>query len=90
MTHLTLLATRVIVWMADPTPTAPPAYEGDPNLITPGVVGFAVTFLIALAAVLLAVSMVRRVRRVTYRAEVREELEAEAAGREPGADEPQK
>lgn len=80
MTALTLLATRAIVWIADPTPSPYPAYEGDENLITPGVIGFIVTFLVAAATVLLLVDMVRRIRRVRYRAEVREKLEAEAAG----------
>lgn len=63
----------------DPTPSPVPAYEGDPNLITPGVIGFAITFLIAVATVLLLIDMTRRVRRVRYREEVREKLAAEAA-----------
>ena len=81
MTSLTLLATNAILWLAtpDPTPSPMPAFEGDPNLITPGVVGFAVTFFIAVATVLLIVDMNRRVRRVRYRAEVQEKLEAEQA-----------
>ncbi|MCU1439073.1 MAG: hypothetical protein JWP85_70 [Rhodoglobus sp.] len=64
--------------LAAPTPTPGPAYDGDPNLITPGVIGFAITFLIAVATVLLLLDMTRRVRRVRYRAEIREELDAEA------------
>lgn len=51
----------------------------DPDSVTPGIVGFIVTFLIALVTLLLVIDMVRRVRRVNYRAQVREELEAEAA-----------
>ncbi|MCU1578769.1 MAG: hypothetical protein JWP19_973 [Rhodoglobus sp.] len=69
--------TRVIVWLADPSPSPSSAYTGDENLITPGVVGFAVTFLIALATVFLLIDMSRRMRRVRYRSEVREQLEAE-------------
>ena len=70
---------RIIVWAADPTPSPLPAYDGDPNLITPGVIGFVVTFLIAVATVLLLLDMTRRVRRVRYREEVREKLAAEEA-----------
>jgi large-conductance mechanosensitive channel len=69
-----------IVWLADPTPSPIPAFEGDVNLVTPGVVGFIVTFLIAVATVFLVVDMVRRVRRVRYRAEVQAQLDAEGSG----------
>jgi hypothetical protein len=68
---------RVIVWLADPSPSPSSAYTGDENLITPGVIGFAVTFLIALATVLLLIDMSRRMRRVRYRSEIREQLETE-------------
>ncbi|MDO7881263.1 hypothetical protein [Antiquaquibacter soli] len=73
----------LILWMLDPTPSPLPAYEGDPNLVTPGVVGFAVTFIIAVATVLLVIDMTRRVRRIRYRAEVTEQLEAERSASEP-------
>ena len=53
--------------------------EFDPNTVTPGVIGFVITFLVALATVLLVVDMTRRVRRTRYRAEVREQLERERA-----------
>jgi hypothetical protein len=81
MTSLTLLATEAIMWLAtpEPTPSPLPAYEGDPNLITPGVVGFAVTFFIAIATVLLIIDMNRRIRRVRYREEIQEKLKAEQA-----------
>ncbi|WP_291038676.1 hypothetical protein [Herbiconiux sp.] len=60
----------------------------DPDQVTPGVVGFIATFFVAAVTVLLVIDMVRRVRRVTYRAQVREQLEAEArdaAAAEAGA-----
>jgi hypothetical protein len=57
------------------TPTPPPDF--DPTSVTPTWVGFAITFLVAAAAVLLIMDMVRRVRRVRYRGEIREQLEAE-------------
>ena len=71
------LATRLILWTADPTPEPVPGYTGDPNLISPGVLGFIMTFVVALATVLLVIDMTRRMRRVRYRAEVREKLAAE-------------
>ena len=75
-----VLASYVIVWLADPTPTPTPGeFTGDANAVTPGVVGFIVTFLIAAITVLLILDMTRRVRRVRYRAEVQEKLAAEAA-----------
>ncbi len=51
----------------------------DPNTVTPGVIGFLATFGLALAVVLLAFDMVRRVRRTRYRAEIGEQLDAEEA-----------
>ncbi|MBG6054830.1 hypothetical protein IWX81_001220 [Salinibacterium sp. CAN_S4] len=87
---MTIFDSLATVW-ADTTPTPLPAYEGDVNLITPGVVGFAVTFVIAIATVLLLVDMTRRVRKVRYRGEIREQLAIEqaeqalaAADAEPG------
>jgi hypothetical protein len=61
-----------------PVPTLP-AYTGDPDLISPTWVGFALTFLVAAATILLLIDMTRRVRRVRYRGEVNERLDAEAA-----------
>jgi uncharacterized membrane protein YcjF (UPF0283 family) len=51
----------------------------DPNSVTPGTIGFIMTFAVGIAVVLLIIDMVRRIRRVNYRAQVRQELEAEAA-----------
>jgi hypothetical protein len=64
--------------LAAATPTPTPISE---EQVTPGVAGFFITFVVALAATLLIVDMVRRVRRVRYRSEVRERLEEEL--REP-------
>jgi hypothetical protein len=65
--------------LAIPSPTPPPDYTGDPNLITPGVWGFIAIFLIAVVTVLLIIDMNRRIRRSRYREEVRIQLEAEQA-----------
>lgn len=51
--------------------------EFDPNQVTPGVWGFVATFLVMVVVVLLILDMVRRIRRVNYRAEVRRQLEVE-------------
>jgi hypothetical protein len=73
---------------ATPTPGPIPGYAGDEDLVTPTWVGFVMTFVVALATVLLLVDMTRRVRRTRYRGEIREKLEAEAeaaAGTATGA-----
>jgi len=71
------ITARGIVAIADPTPTPAPGFTGDPNLISPGIAGFLVTAFVAVATVLLILDMTRRIRRVRYRAEVRERLESE-------------
>jgi hypothetical protein len=58
-----------------------PPIEVDPVLVTPGVIGFVVTFLVAMGSLVLILDMVRRVRRVRYRAEIAERLDAEAAAK---------
>lgn len=58
-----------------PTPTVPADFNLD--TVTPGWIGFAITFLVVLVTVFLIMDMVRRIRRVRYRAEVREKLEDE-------------
>lgn len=70
------------LWLVAPSPSPLPAFDGDPDMVTPGVLGFVVTFLIAIATVLLVIDMVRRIRRIRYRDEVREQLEAERAERD--------
>jgi hypothetical protein len=58
--------------------------EFDPNTVTPGIWGFVVTFLLMVVVVLLILDMVRRIRRTNYRAQVREQLDAEARDAELG------
>jgi hypothetical protein len=70
-------------------PTAQPL-PFDPNQVTPGWIGFAVTALIAIAVIVLLWDFNRRVRRINDRADVKERIEAELAARdapraEPGA-----
>ena len=61
--------------VATPSPTANPAE----TYSSPGTIGFIFTFLVAGVAVVLILDMVRRMRRVRYREEIREKLAAEAA-----------
>nr|WP_246335578.1 hypothetical protein [Microcella alkalica] len=63
----------------DPGDPLIPPIEVDPNLVTPGIAGFIAIALVTIAAILLVIDMSRRVRRVRYRGEVREQLEAERA-----------
>lgn len=63
-----------------PTPTPPPGFTGDPNLVSPGVIGFVVIFLIAAATVLLVVDMTRRIRRMRYRQEAQDKIAEELTG----------
>lgn len=56
-----------------------PSIEIDPNLVTPGVSGFIATAVVTIVVVLLIVDMMRRMRRVRYRGEIRERLAAEQA-----------
>lgn len=61
------------------TPMPTPSMTVAPEAVTPGFVGFAVIVVIVIAVILLIWDMNRRIRRVRYREEVREELDAEEA-----------
>ncbi|HEY4225425.1 MAG TPA: hypothetical protein VGM70_06395 [Pseudolysinimonas sp.] len=61
------------------TPSPAPSPNVDQDLVTPGVWGFAITALVMIAVILLIIDMVRRMRRLNYRAEIRQRLEGEAA-----------
>ncbi len=71
---MTILA-AILAATPSPTPTLDPAE----TFYSPGTIGFLLTFFVAGAAVLLIFDMVRRVRRVRYRAEIQEKLAAEAS-----------
>lgn len=55
-----------------------PPIEVDPNLVTPGAVGFIATFVVGIGVLLLLLDMTRRIRRVRYRAEISERLDGES------------
>ena len=69
-----------LVLAVTPSPSPPPQF--DENQVTPGPWGFVITFAIAGIVVFLVIDMVRRVRRVNYRAEIDERLQAEVAERD--------
>ena len=60
-------------------PSPSPSPHLDANLVSPGVWGFTITALIMVAVIVLIIDMVRRMRRVNYRAEIRQRLADEAA-----------
>ncbi len=74
---------------ATPSPLPTPSLrEGiSEDQITPGLWGFIMTAFFVLATTLLIVDMVRRIRRVRYRAQVEEERLAAAAAADVAADE---
>jgi hypothetical protein len=71
----------IMVTAATPSPTTDPAN----TFFSPGTVGFLFTFLVVVGTIALIFDMTRRVRRVRYRAEIQEKLEAErlAAAEQP-------
>jgi hypothetical protein len=72
---------------AVPTPAPTPTSNVDADAVTPGVWGFVVTAAIGVLVILLIVDMIRRLRRLNYRAQIRARLEAEqAAGAGPARD----
>ena len=76
---MTLLVNDVlltVVLAATPDP------DFDPNTVTPGVVGFLLFLFVAAATLLLCLDVVRRIRRTTYRAEIKARLDAELAARD--------
>jgi uncharacterized protein HemY len=77
----------VLRWLPAVTPAPTPTSTVDENLVTPGVWGFVAIAAIVVVVILLLIDMTRRVRRLNYRAQVREQLEAEAAA-EDAANEP--
>ena len=61
------------------TPTPTPTVDPSETWYSPGTIGFIMTFFIAAGAIALIFDMVRRIRRVRYRADIAEKLAAEAA-----------
>ncbi len=68
---------NAFVWTAADHLGAAQKPNFDNDTVTPGVIGFIITFAVAVATVLLVIDMVHRVRRTRYRGEIRERIEAE-------------
>ena len=66
----------VTVFAAEDVPTY------DPDKVTPGVIGFIAIALVAAAVIFLLLDMNRRIRRIQFREQVREELAQEVAERD--------
>jgi hypothetical protein len=60
------------------TPSPSPSVDPATTFYSPGTIGFIATFGMAVGAALLIADLVRRIRRVRYRAEIQEKLDAEA------------
>lgn len=67
------------------TPSPTPSIDPANTFYSPGTIGFLAIFGVTVGAVLLIFDMVRRVRRVRYREEIRVKLEAEDAAVEASA-----
>ena len=67
--------------VATPTPSPGTSTAPDPDLVTPGVAGFAVVFFLALATILLLRSMTGHLRKVRYSEDP--SAEPDAAGEHP-------
>ena len=65
------------VWRLAATPTPTPTLNIDANDVTPGPAGFFVVAILAAVVFLLIFDMLRRIRRVNYKAEIGERLQAE-------------
>ncbi len=89
MSILTDVYTRVVVALSQTeTPVPMPGFDGNEDLVTPTWVGFLMTFLVAVATLLLILDMTRRIRRTRYREEIRAKLAAEAAESAESAEAP--
>ncbi|MDI6944071.1 hypothetical protein QMO46_11255 [Microbacterium barkeri] len=72
-------ALAVLAATPSPQPTV------DPDLVTPGPLGFATIVVLVIAVFLLVFDMLRRVRRARYREEANAVLDAEEAAAAQGA-----
>ena len=70
----------------NPTPLPTPPADFDLNSVTPTWVGFTVTAVVVILTILLIMDMVRRMRRLRYRGEIRQRLAEEAAAEAKASD----
>ncbi len=69
--------TATFATTAVPTPSPSPTGGLDEDSVTPGVIGFFATAAVVVVVIFLMIDMVRRMRRVRYREEAREQIAAE-------------
>lgn len=74
--------------MVTATPVPSPSAPVDPDLVTPGPWGFVVIALLAAIVILLIMDMMRRIRRGRVRADIQEQLDAEASEQTRDPDSP--
>jgi hypothetical protein len=72
--YMHILLSALLAATPSPSATTDPAE----TFYSPGTIGFIMTFFVTAGAVALIFDMVRRIRRVRYRAEISEKLAAEA------------
>lgn len=72
----TMLTMTISVWVMEDDTTF------NPDIVSPGVAGFIMTAVLALAIIFLGMSLVRRLRRSAYREQIIDELEDEIADRD--------
>jgi hypothetical protein len=77
-----------LIALAAATPSPTPSIPAE-DVTTPGPWGFIAFFGVAVVVLLLIIDMTRRIRRVRYRAEVNEKLDAEARAAETPRDDEQ-
>ncbi|MDQ0613503.1 hypothetical protein QF046_001144 [Microbacterium sp. W4I4] len=75
-----------MILFGDTTPMPTPTMTVDPDSVTPGFVGFGLMVVLVAVVILLVWDMNRRIRRVRYREEIRDELDAEQAAAEAASD----
>lgn len=64
--------------LLSPDPSVAPGSSVPAQAVSPGPVGFLWMVLLVIIVVFLAIDLTRRIRRMRYRGEIRERLEAEA------------
>lgn len=75
-----------MILFGDTTPMPTPTMTVDPDSVTPGFVGFGLMVVLVAVVILLVWDMNRRIRRVRYREEIRDELDAEQAAADAASD----
>ena len=76
-----MMFANVLATFSPKTELVDPLTDPSKLYYSPGLIGFVAVFLMMVAATLLILDMVRRVRKVRYRTEIQEKLASEAAAK---------